>query len=236
MLRLTLAAVFIFTFGLNTHAQAAGCAPGKNEVTVYQHKNFKGACSVLGIGKYRNAAEMRMRNDTISSIKLGRNAQITVCNNAKGKVVNKYGSGRKKMHCVTLKRSFAFTGNVAGVNYNDDISSATVARRTKGDVHARGDCYPGDNSSNIAIYQHPKLGGTCKILGIGSYANSRQMNFKNDSVSSVEVGRNSKVYVILCRKGGFKGYCESFKATDINLKDNKILDNKVSSIKVLRTR
>lgn len=228
--------IFSFVFGLNTAAHAAGCEPGRHEVTVYQHNNYKGACSVLGIGKYRNSREMRVKNDSISSIKLGRNAQITVCNNAVGQVVSKHYPSRLKMHCVTLKRSYKRLGVFGDIEYQDEISSATVARLSKGDTHSRGDCYPGDNSSKIAIYQHPKLGGACRILGIGSYANSKQMNFRNDSVSSIEFGRKSKVYAVLCQRGGFKGVCETIRATDIDLKYNPVGDNKVTSIKVLRAR
>lgn len=243
MLKVTSAILFVLAIGFNAPAYAAGCNPNDNEVALYQHVNFKGICSVIGLGKYRNAAAMRVKNDSVSSIKVGKNVQIRVCQNALG-VLNKQKipgvgkiTGKKKQGgCFTVKHSLQRLGNYGGRDFNDTISSATVARRTTGDVLAAGECYPGDGGSKIAIYQLSGLAGTCRILGVGGYENSKQMNFKNDSVTSIEIGRNSKVYAVICSDSKYRGRCENIKQTDVYLGDNLIGDNKLTSIKVIRKR
>jgi hypothetical protein len=50
---------------------SAACNPGRNQVAFYQHTDFKGACVVLGVGRYANSREMGIKNDSISSAKLG---------------------------------------------------------------------------------------------------------------------------------------------------------------------
>jgi hypothetical protein len=228
MLRFLFATFVIFVAGFYAPVYAAGCDPSSNEVAFFQHSKYGGICSVLGIGSYASSTQMRVKNDSISSFKVGNNVQVTVCNQAEKGNVN---SGPRK--CQTFKSSMSSLSRTRVGN--DSISSATI--RLKQVVltdYPPGRCNPGENSDSIAVYQHPKLQGNCRILRLGTYENSKIMNFKNDSISSIEFGQNSRVKVILCQHGNFKGRCEELRGTDISLFDNRIGDNSISSIKVIR--
>ena len=227
MLILNFAIFIVFASGFIAPVYAAGCNPSDDEVTFFQHGNYGGRCSVLGIGTYKNSAQMRVANDSVSSFVVGKNVQVTVCNNATNDI------SQKNFKCQTFRSSMASLGN-SRVG-NDSISSATiVVKQTVGDVRAPGRCYPGDNSNAVAVYQHPNFGGKCKVLGVGSYENAKRMNFSNDSISSIEFAQNSGVKVNVCKDSNFGGRCEKFRATDINLYDNRIGDNSISSINVKR--
>ena len=52
------------------------CRPNANQVAVYEHVDYKGACSVLGVGSYKNSSQIGVANDTISSVLVGRNVAI----------------------------------------------------------------------------------------------------------------------------------------------------------------
>ena len=227
-----LAIFFVFSVGFNLHAYAAGCDPNDDEVAFFQHGNYGGACSVLGIGTYMNSEKMRMKNDSVSSFVVGKNVQVMVCNHASN-VIKGTGWFSDPHKCQTFKSSMkSLSDSRVG---NDTISSAKIVlKQTGGDVHAAGPCYPGDNSDAVAVYQHPNFGGDCRTMRIGTYENSKVMNFKNDSISSIEFGQNSRVKITVCQDSNFKGRCEEFRGTDINLYDNRIGDNSITSIKVVR--
>lgn len=56
--------------------------PGDDEVIVYEHvfyDNGGGKCVKLKPGEYKNATEIGLANDTMSSIKIGVNVRATVC-------------------------------------------------------------------------------------------------------------------------------------------------------------
>jgi len=171
-----------------------------------------------------------MENDSISSFVVGKNVQVMVCNHASNVIV---GSGwfSDPHRCQTFRSSMKSLGNTRVGN--DTISSAKiVAREDLSRDIPPGPCYPGDASKAVAVYQHPNFGGACRVLGVGSYENSETMNFKNDSISSIEFARYSGVKVRVCQHSNFKGRCEELRATDLNLYDNRIGDNSISSIKV----
>lgn len=244
MLRLTIATIFVLVLGLNTQAHAAGCEPGRNEVTLFQHGKYKGACSVLGIGDYPNAKAMRFKNDSVSSIKVGANAEIFVMSDAKTPRNKKFVDYLKKL-TISGNFSRAFVAerfrqsqpSLKGTRIgNDSISWVTVRAIPAQESYRRGECYPGDNSNSIAIYRHPDFKGDCRILSLGTYSNSRQMNIKNDSASSIEIGRGSKVYVKIYSGGNFKGRTETLTSSSPSLGIGAVGDNALTSIKVLRNK
>ena len=234
MLRLIIAVLFISGVGFSLPANAAGCNPGDDEVAFFQNGNFGGTCIVLGMGAYENSKKMRMKNDSISSFIVGKFVQVRACNHASNIIV---GSGwfSDPHKCETFKTSMrSLKGTRVG---NDSISSASIVpRQTSGanSNHTKGKCYPGDSGESIAVYQHPDFGGKCKILQIGTYSDSKQMGFNNDSISSIEFARNPKVNVLICQNNKFGGRCEELRGTDTNLYDNRVGDNAITSIKVLR--
>jgi len=200
-----------------------GCTPGPNQVALFQHANYKGICSVLNKGTYKNSKEMRIRNDSTSSILLGSSMEINVCRNTNTGFIGVNHACQK------------FTKSVKNLKDtrvgNDTISSALVVHKPpqRGSVRL-GACRPG--LKEIAVYQHPGVKGNCRNLSVGSYANSKQMNFANDSISSIELAPNSKVYAVAYQHGNSGGRKETFSRSDGNLNNNEIGDNSITSIHV----
>lgn len=216
---------------LASNAANAACTPNADEVAVYQHSNYRGICSVLQMGDYNNSTQLRMKNDSVSSIRVGENAQIKACRHARTNTVT--GGLRwfdDPQSCQTFAR------DVVNLNDtrlgNDTISSASVTPRPLGFLTPAGACKPGPDG--VAVYQFKNLKGNCRILPVGSYRNSAQTNFKNDSISSIQIDPASNVHAFLCQHKNYGGRCETIVRTDTDLSDNQVGDNSITSVKVIR--
>jgi len=204
------------------------CEPGPRQVAFFQHTNYKGVCSVLPVGKYENSKAMRMRNDTISSIKVGRQVNVTVCVHA----TDKFFTSSLFQGCQTFKNSIrSFKNQRIG---NDSISSALIFKPIIGYNPAKGRCKPSDGQEAVAVYQDANYKGFCRLLNLGDYRNSKEMNFKNDSISSIEFGRNSKAYITVCNNSNLQGRCENITASLSSLHNSQVGDNQITSIRVRR--
>lgn len=216
----------------STEASAAGCEPGPKEVTFFQHPNYKGACSVLGVGRYPNSKAMRIRNDTISSFKVGSQVTVTVCKHAtKGNVTNSFFSDPQK--CQTHENSDGF------IKYNrvgdNSISSAMITPKFGGYTgNTNGACKPSPGQEAVAVYQHPNYKGSCRLLTIGTYNNSKEMQFKNDSISSIEFGISSNVSIAVFQHSNRGGRVMTFSKNMSNLNNSAVGDNAISSARVYR--
>ena len=122
---LSIFAVFAFA-----EAASAACKPGPNEVALYQHKNFGGICSTLPIGDYTNSKKLAMPNDSVSSIQLGGNVQITACKHAiTNKVTGGLGWFDDPQSCQTFKNS---NKDLKRTRLGDNkISSASVKAKSE---------------------------------------------------------------------------------------------------------
>jgi hypothetical protein len=80
-------------------------------------------------------------------------------------------------------------------------------------------CTPGPNEA--AFFVDYDYQGSCVVRGIGEYANPDQMGLPNDSISSIQTGKN--VQVRACSDGGMTGYCATIVGNDANLY-NKLFD------------
>lgn len=233
-LRSSITMIFLFiSVSFVSSAANAACTPSADEVAVYQHANYRGICSVLPEGDYLNSAQLRMKNDSISSLRTGRNVQIKACKHAQTNVVTGgLGWFDDPQSCQT------FVGDIENLGGhrlgNDSISSASVVRRPdeNADLGRSGSCRPG--IGEVAVYQFKELKGNCRILPVGSYVNSSQVNFKNDSISSIQIGRGSRTRMIVCQDSSYGGRCETLTKTDLDLSDNQVGDNSITSIKVYR--
>lgn len=61
---------------LPTKNTTVSCKPNANQVAVFEHVYYKGACAVLGVGNYKNSSAIGVANDTISSVLVGNNVAI----------------------------------------------------------------------------------------------------------------------------------------------------------------
>ncbi len=238
MLKSTLTILITLAAGISAQAYAA-CNPGPNEVALFQHSNYRGICSVLPVGDYPDSRAMLMPNDSVSSIKIGKNVEIQVHNHSSRGNTSKFdkfisGGGSKSSGFVYQNFSKS-QASLSGTRIGNDRISAVYVFYPKAEYDfKRGDCYPGDNSISIAIYQHSGFGGNCRLLDLGTYRNSKEMRFKNDSASSVEIGKNSKVYVELYSDSNFRGRKDTLRNSKAFLATGAVGDNKLTSIKVLR--
>ena len=89
------------------------CSPSDNQIAIFEHANYIGTCSTLAIGEYSSSVQLKISNDSVSSIKVGSNVSARLCQHAD------FG-GR----CQNFTRNQAtLTGSYIG---NDQVSSAQV--------------------------------------------------------------------------------------------------------------
>jgi hypothetical protein len=69
--------VIFFTVGITAQAQI--CEPNANQAAFYVDTDYRGACVVRGEGSYATLDRLGLPNDTVSSIKLGANVSVRVC-------------------------------------------------------------------------------------------------------------------------------------------------------------
>ena len=100
----------VMGFAFSSTAQAA-CDPSPNEVSFFVDAGFKGQCVVKNFGDYANSSAIGLPNDSISSLRVGSNAQVILCkdNNFKG-------------DCILLNKDVSFLNNDRVGN--DQVSSS----------------------------------------------------------------------------------------------------------------
>jgi hypothetical protein len=86
------------------------CAPGAGQIALFEHANFEGACSVLGVGDFATSTAIGIANDTVSSVRVGPGAQALLCRDD--------GLGEP---CFAVSTDIAFTEAD-----NDAVSSVRV--------------------------------------------------------------------------------------------------------------
>lgn len=100
------------------------CTPGPKQVAFFKDKDYQGACSVRGVGSYAHSSNIGVTNDSISSIKVGRQAEAMVCHDA-----------NMRGYCETITKSNRYLsrrGRLASIGrkkkgLNNKISSAIVS-------------------------------------------------------------------------------------------------------------
>ncbi|RMG91264.1 MAG: hypothetical protein D6706_18375, partial [Chloroflexi bacterium] len=185
------------------------CNPGADQIALFVDGNYGGQCVVKGIGNYSNPGAIGLPNDSISSVKVGSNVQAILCRD------DNYGGG-----CETfISNDSNLSDNSIG---NDQVSSVKVESIS-------GGCNP--DASQVALYANTSYVGNCVILGVGNYPTPGSLgSVGNDNAESIRVGSNVKA--TLCEHDNYQGRCEPFTGDDINLGDNYIGGNVVSSVKV----
>ena len=185
------------------------CFPGPQQVGIYVHDHFSGACRLLSVGDYPTATSMELPNDSISSIRVGPGTEIHVCE-------HEFYDGR----CTLLTSDSLFLGNTAVGN--DSVTSARV--RTQG----QGLCPTGD--LQVTFFGAPNFTGPCNSLSIGEFPTATSTGLANDSISSFRLGRN--VEVVVCEHKDFDGACQAFTHDIVDMKGQAVGDEKITSIRV----
>ncbi|HTN78316.1 MAG TPA: hypothetical protein VMK16_01485 [Acidimicrobiales bacterium] len=173
--------------------QAAGttsCQPGDGQVAFFVDADFLGSCVVKDVGDYPSAETIGLPNDSISSIRVGNDAQAILCTDA-----------GFKGDCILLTSSTSF---IHGDRVdNDQITSARVQPR------GQSECTPTDNQ--VALYMHADFLGPCVVKGIGQYRNSAAIGLDDKSISSVRIGTGAQA--CLCSLEQWQGDCHAITAS-----------------------
>ncbi|MGC2199866.1 MAG: hypothetical protein WA633_06915, partial [Stellaceae bacterium] len=187
----------------------AGCDPGPGQAAFFTDAGFKGSCVVKGIGEYPNSGAIGLPNDSISSVRLGSNAQAVICKD------NGFHGD-----CILLGTSVSFVnGNHVG---NDQVSSAKVQ------LAGTTECMPGSNQ--VAFFENADFLAPCVVKEFGDYANSAAIGLPNDSISSVRVGSNAET--VVCKDNGFQGNCILLGSSVSFLNDSRVGNDQISSASV----
>lgn len=75
-----------------TKNSSVNCKPNANQIAVYEHVRYKGACALLGVGNYKSSSEIGVANDTISSVLVGTNVAVVGYNHTEFRSVNLFSS------------------------------------------------------------------------------------------------------------------------------------------------
>jgi len=199
--------IFVIVIVLTPVRLFAQCDPKPEQVAFFQNAGFGGSCVVRGLGSYPTSARLGVKNDSISSIKVGSAVQVLLCSDAGYE-------GR----CELFGRSDDRLGdNAIG---NDSVSSAKIQLRG-----TPLKCEP--RFDQVAFFHDADFSGPCEVRSIGQYNHSEEIGLSNDSISSIEVGSGAQV--LLCKDANLSGDCELFTVSDPNLGDNRIGNDSVSS-------
>lgn len=183
--------------------------PAPDEILIYVDNDFGGSWMSLPTGNYYNAGQMQMPDNSLSSVKVGRNVRAYLCE-------NNDLTGKCQFFVWVPNQHPALAQTIG----NDNVSSIRVEYNNS--------CAHGPDE--IVLFLHANYEAPCQVLRIGAYDNSGAFNLPNDSISSVKVGSN--VQLVLCELHNFDGVCETFTSNDSYLGDNPIGDERVSSIRV----
>lgn len=195
---------------VSTPHVSIGCVPQRHEASLFMHDGFGGQCVTLGLGDYQFPERTGLPNDSVSSILVGDGSRVLVCRE------RAFGGA-----CAYFEGPIAELG--ATSIGNDMLSSLRVERRPDS-------CIPGPNQ--IALYSQAAFIGDCSVLGIGDYLDSSEIGIGNDSVSSVRLG--SGVQAMLCRHDGFGEPCERAEQDISHLRDHRLGDDAISSVRIVR--
>ncbi len=156
---------------------SSGCNPGATEVAFFVDTNYGGACLTRGVGVYSDPGAIGLPNDSISSIKVGANAKVRVCEN----------SGMNSP-CVD------FDQNDDRLGYYDSIGDNTISAA---EVTVKG---------VIRLCDNTNYGGECKYFGTGQY-NLQDYGFNNRTESvAYDSGWGGMYHIVLYTDDGQSGY------------------------------
>lgn len=183
----------------------ANCTPNVDQVTFYTGRNYSGQCVTWNAAQFPTASSMWISNDSLSSVKIGSNMQVEICQD------ENYGGG-----CTWLTQSDA---DLNDIGWDNVASSAQVLRL--------GSCIP--NADQVALYTGPHYSGQCITWNLAQFPNAAAFWLPDNSVASVLVGAHVQTY--LCSDNNYGGTCKWVAASDGDLSDIG-MNNTISSVQI----
>ncbi|MGH6823553.1 MAG: hypothetical protein ACREC4_08705, partial [Methylocella sp.] len=180
------------------------CQPAANQASFFMDADFLGSCVVRNIGDYPTSESIGLPNDSISSVRVGNNAQVEVCTDV-----------QYRGDCILLTADTKFLNS-------DRVPNDSV---TALKVQARGtrDCPPGANQASF--FMHAGFLAPCVSLGIGDYKDHTQIGLDDKSISSLQLGR---VQACICTGENFGTQCSKYTSDSALIAENDL----ISSLKV----
>ncbi len=195
---------------------------GRQGVTVYDDRDFKGRSQNFGPGRYLNSRGQlgAIRNDEASSVVVQRGYRVRFCEsegsgNGEGKC-DEYGEGRYNLRLndeasyIEVRRSGGWGGGppVWGGGGDEGWGS--------------GNPGPGFNAV-VTVYSERNQRGDRQTFGVGTFRNDRNQlgNIKNDDATSISVPRGMRARV--CSDDGNAwggGRCDEYGPGNYNLRVN----------------
>ncbi len=173
-------------------------------VTVFQHVDFLGNSLNVGAGdvSIQDLIASSVGNDRISSIKIADGYEVVACE-----------------HSIFSGRCEVFTDSVSdlrSIGFNDRISSFRVRQ---------------PSTSPVTVFRDANFGGDSLSSGAGdvSFGDLLESSVGNDQISSIEIADGFEV--LACQDSGFRGRCEVFTYTVLNL-GSVGFNNQISSFRV----
>jgi hypothetical protein len=198
-------AVGLLGYASESHAQIGtartGCnsatVPAPEEVIVYVDHMFLGDCRILSLGTYPTNAFFGLPNDSITSVKVGIDAQVHLFWDGPFLVPNTVDG-----FAVFVRRLGADSSNLTEFpnhlgsfkGWSDATSSIRVIRKSE--------ACPPPGPKQAVFFQHENFRGDCVTKNVGAY-DIWDIGLQNDSMSSVRLG--SQASVILCHDASFVG-------------------------------
>ncbi|HNP97129.1 MAG TPA: hypothetical protein PKJ63_15925 [Cyclobacteriaceae bacterium] len=202
-------AIFFFFLPIPSEAQSE-CVPSDSEIAVFRHADYKGKCRISGKNDYPTLESLKIENDSISSIKVGRNVQVILC-------VHTWYLG----HCERITEDVPFLGTTP--IGNDRVSSMKIQPR------GHLECVPKERQA--AFYMHANYVAPCVVTDIGYFPIDGMIGLGNLTISSVRSGKGTGVTLY---RGYF--YTNLSKKTKENIPDLSAysLNDEVRSLKIYK--
>jgi hypothetical protein len=186
------------------------CEPGADQVAVFEHDHFFGACMTLAVGDHVFPEQIGLPDDSASSILVGANVRALGCQ------ARAFGDA-----CAYLDHATPVLG--ATPVGNDTLSSLRVEPRPTS-------CDP--EPGQVALFTDPGFAGACVVLGIGDFAHSPELGVPNDTVSSIRVGPATQV--LACGGDSWGEPCDPITRDVADLAGSRVGTDTISAVRVLR--
>lgn len=188
---------------------STACIPNSDQVAFFRDSNFTGPCVVKSRGDYPLPDAIGLRGDSISSLKVGANAQGVLC--------------RDTSLLGDCQAFVADAASLSGMRIGNDVASS-VRVMARGEV----DCSPA--SGQVAFYQHQDFLKPCVVRTFGDYPSSAALGVPEDSVSSVRLGAGTQA--VVCNDSNYGGRCIVLSGNTANLAYTTVGTDTLSSARV----
>jgi hypothetical protein len=202
----------------------SGTVPAADQVIAYADINYLGACRLLTLGTYPTPTSFGLPDNSISSVKVGTNAQVQLFWDANFAIPNTTfgfldGATRIGGNAPDLRMFQNPAGSFQG--WSDVTSSIRVIRKSDA-------CGP-PGAGQVVLFQHANYQGDCVTKSPGWF-DVWDIGLMNDSISSLKVGPSARVTI--CQNANQGGRCDEYRADQPSLDGTPVGNDSVSSMRV----